>query len=286
MHPSRRHFLGLVGAAALTTAAAGAAAAKPGRPPHPPRPGRPHRVPPGQISVQLYSVREAIGDNPEPVLARLREIGYRKVELAGTYGLTAAAFRRMLDRNGLQATSTHIDPYGDIEAKVEDAVTLGHRYGATAFARFDNVAEWQQLAEQINIAAAAFDAAGIRYGYHNHDAEFLPLEGGVTGYDVLRRECDRRLVHLELDLYWAVVGGVDPVALFRADPRRYLQLHVKDRAEDGSFADLGTGTIDFGRIFREARTSGTVEYIVEHDQPSDPLSTVDVGYRYLRDLRY
>lgn len=244
------------------------------------------RVPVEQISIQLYTLRNAIGTNPEPVLESLRRIGYRKVELAGTYGLTARQFRRVLDRTGIRATSAHVGPDGDFSRTVDDCLTLGCRMAAMPYAAYTTPAEWEALAARLNAAATIAARRGLRYGYHNHAQEFATLSDGRTGYDILLNGTDRRLLHLELDLYWAVTGGADPVEVVARDPYRFRQFHVKDRAADGSFADLGTGTIDFARIFRETRSGDRFEYIVEHDQPTDPLSTARVGYRYLRTLRY
>jgi sugar phosphate isomerase/epimerase len=251
--------------------------------------GRGHRrrVPPDQISIQLFTLREIIGNNPEPVLVALRRIGYTKVELAGTYGLTAAQLRRILDRTGVRATSAHVGPEGDFSRTVDDLLTLGCRQANMPFAAFQTPAEWSALADRLNVASALAARRGLRYGYHNHATEFARLPGSRrTGYDILLAECDRRLVHMQLDLYWAVTGGVDPVRILRRDPRRFRQLHVKDRARDGSFADLGAGTIDFPRIFRHGQLRDDVEFIVEHDQPPNPLATAAVGYRYLRTLRF
>jgi sugar phosphate isomerase/epimerase len=273
---------GVVAAGALIGGAGAASAASDDR--HGSRPR--HKVPLDQISIQLYTLRTIIGTDPEPVLESLRRIGYRKVELAGTYGLTARQFRRILDRTGIRATSAHVGPDGDFARTVDDCLTLGCRMAAMPYAAYTTPAEWEALAGRLDTAARIAAGAGLRYGYHNHAQEFATLSDGRTGYDILLDGTDRRLLHMELDLYWAVTGGADPVEVIARDPYRFRQFHVKDRAPDGSFADLGTGTIDFGRIFRETRSGDRFEYIVEHDQPTDPLSTARVGYRYLRDLRY
>lgn len=283
-HVNRRDALrlaatGVVAAGALA-AGAGTAAADPDG--HRPR----RKVPKEQISIQLYTLREIIGDDPEPVLRQLRRIGYRKVELAGTYGLPAREFRRLLDRVGIRATSAHAGPDGDFEQTVADLTILGCTYAAMPYAAYSTAAEWSALAARLNTAARIAARRGLRYGYHNHAQEFAPLPDGRTGYDILLAETDPRLLHLELDLYWAVTGGVDPVQVVRRAPWRFRQFHVKDRAADGSFANLGEGTIDFARIFRLTNSGSRFEYIVEHDQPADAIETARVGYDYLRDLRY
>ena len=170
-------------------------------------------------------------------------------------------------------------------------------HGVVPFLQSDELADWQQWADQMNAEAAIAGRYGLRYGYHNHAHEFTTdLGGGVTPWQVLTERLDPSLVHLEVDLYWAVTGGInsgegidDPeqfaIDTIKAAPQTVRQYHVKDRhSSDGDMADLGTGFIEFARIFR----SHTVEeYIVENDTPDvTPLQTAEVGYDYLLTLRF
>lgn len=244
------------------------------------------RVPRGAISIQLYTLRNVLSQDLEGTLRALAEIGYRKVELAGTHGRTAAEFRRILDRYGLRATSGHVSLAEDMNPVFEDCRTLGQRFAVVAWAQFSTADEWKKLADDLNEAGRLACRYGLRFGYHNHAHEFQALPTGEVPWDILTSRTDPRYVHLELDLYWAVTGGRDPVELIHANRHRILQYHVKDRAADGSFADLGTGTIDFPRIFSHSREAGVLEYIVEHDEPTAPLHTAKVGYDYLRAVRF
>ncbi|MFG2071317.1 sugar phosphate isomerase/epimerase family protein [Nonomuraea maritima] len=290
--PSRRSLLaaGLgLGAAALAVTP-GAAAATPGP--------KGKRVPPGQISMQLWTVRDDLNQDYDATLKYLAKIGYPRVELAlGYFGRTARELRGFLDRLGIHATSSHDGISPDdaaLETKISNAVTLGQEYIVVPFLESDSLDQWKAWAERMNVEAEAARRAGLHYGYHNHAHEFTTdLGGGTTPWDVLTSELDPKLVHLEIDIYWAVTGGVgrgatDPVGfaidVIRDAPQRVLQYHVKDRHLDGDMADLGTGTIDFRRVFRAHRVR---EYIVENDTPDvTPLRTSQVGYRYLKDLRY
>ncbi|MEH0934222.1 sugar phosphate isomerase/epimerase family protein [Micromonospora psammae] len=261
------------------------------------------RVPPGLISIQLWTVRQALWGSPgyDATLTHLAWIGYPKVELAlGYFGRSAAQLRQFLDSIGIEASSSHDGISSDaagLEQKIQNAVTLGQSFMVVPYLNSDREDDWKRWAEQMNVEAAAAATAGLRYGYHNHAHEFtIDLGGGRRPWDVLTEELDPRLVHLEIDLYWAVAGGInsgDGVAdpegfaldVIRSAPQRVLQYHVKDRhASDGDMADLGTGMIDFARIFREHRV---LEYIVENDTPDvTPQQTAEVGYRYLRKLRF
>ncbi|MFI7575866.1 TIM barrel protein [Micromonospora sp. NPDC049497] len=267
------------------------------------RPTGRHHVPPGLISIQLWTVRDALWGSPgyDATLTHLARIGYPRVELAlGYFGRTAAQLRQFLDGIGIEPSSSHDGISADsagLEQKIENAVTLGQRFMVVPYLNSDKADDWKRWAEQMNVEAAAARAAGLRYGYHNHAHEFtIDLGGGTRPWDILTAELDPGLVHLEIDLYWAVTGGIesgDGVAdpegftldVIRSAPQRVLQYHVKDRHEStGDMADLGTGMIDFARIFRE---HSVLEYIVENDTPDvTPQQTAEVGYRYLRRLRF
>jgi sugar phosphate isomerase/epimerase len=240
------------------------------------------RIPVERISIQLYTLRSLLQNDLDGTLSALSDIGYRNVEMAGTYGRSAVEFRGALDRNHLHATSSHVGIDGDLDQTIADAKILGHRYSAVPYVRFGTIAEWETFAKRLDAASRTFAKAGIQFGYHNHNFEFTAIDG-VQPYDVLARLTNPRYCHFEVDLYWAVVGGADPVEIYRE--RRVLQYHVKDRAADGSWADLGTGNIDFPHIFHET-ASGIREFIVEHDNPPDPLKTAEVGYNYLRNVRF
>lgn len=258
-------------------------------------------VPPGLISIQLWTMRESLWGSPgfDETLRTIADLGYPKVEQAlGYFGRTAAELRAFYDSIGISATSSHdgISSSDDaLHTKVENALTLGQSYLVVPFLNSSSADDWKRWAEQMNREAEVANSAGLRYGYHNHAHEFTTDLGGTTPWEVLTAELDPSLVHLEIDIYWAVRGGIesgdgaaDPEAftidVIRSAPQRVLQYHVKDRhAADGDMADLGTGMIDFRRIFQ---AHSVLEYIVENDTPDvTPEQTAEVGYTYLRELR-
>jgi sugar phosphate isomerase/epimerase len=255
-----------------------------------------------RISVQLWTLRDAITGQPgfEVVLTRLAQYGYERVELAGEYGgKTAAQLGAFLDGLGIRASSSHdgiSSSSSTLATKLERAVILGQQYVVVPWLNPSPVlADWQMWADQMNAEAAEAKRWGLRYGYHNHAHEFtIDLGGGVTPWDVLTERLDPRLVHLEVDLYWAYTGGVnsgaaDPlrftIDVVRSAPQRVLQYHVKDRdGSTGDMCDLGTGVIDFPAIFRKHTVQ---EYIVENDTPDvSPLTSAAVGHLYLDHLRF
>jgi sugar phosphate isomerase/epimerase len=243
------------------------------------------RVPKDKISIQLYTLRSILETDLEGTLDALADIGYRKVELAGTYGRTATEFRKLLDRRHIRATSTHVGIDGDLDQAIADAKILGNRRSNVAYANYATIAEWSSFADRLEAAGKAYRRAGIGFGYHNHNHEFAPI-GGIRPYDVLTRRTSRRNVSFEMDLFWVVAANADPVREFYTIAGRVKQYHVKDRTPDGGFADLGEGVIDFRRIFRSTRPLEVEEYIVENDEPVDPLKCAKTGYDYLANLRF
>jgi sugar phosphate isomerase/epimerase len=305
---SRRGFLRTAAATAAVVGASGALAAPAlandagakGR-------GR-DRVPRDQISIQLYTLRDQLAIDLEGTLATLAEIGYTRVEHAGFVGRTVAEFKAALDAAGLRATSGHVQipqPFDPTawSASLADANVLGSRYIVHPFFGIDfatgevvrTTAPWRAFARDLNRAGRMARDAGLKLGYHNHNWEFFRLTDNPsrTAYDVLTDTTDPDLVHLELDLFWAIRGARDPVDLIRQNKGRVLQYHVKDLNQAGSFADPGQGLIDFARIFRHSDEAGVREYIVERDdagtpprEPADALDTARVGYQFLRTVRF
>ncbi|HSO52931.1 MAG TPA: sugar phosphate isomerase/epimerase [Actinomycetes bacterium] len=267
-----------------------------------------HRVPPDQISIQLYTLRDQLAIDFEATIATLAEIGYTRVEHAGFVGRTVTEFKAVLDANGIVSTSGHVQipqPFDPTTwaASLEDANVLGSRYIVHPFFGINfgtgevvrTTAPWQAFARDLNRAGRMARQAGIKLGYHNHNWEFFRLtdDPSRTAYDVLTDTTDPDLVHLELDLFWATRGARDPVDLFRQHRGRVLQYHVKDMNQAGGFTDPGQGLLDFARIFRHSDTAGVREYIVERDdagspprQPADALVTARVGYQFLSTIRF
>jgi sugar phosphate isomerase/epimerase len=244
------------------------------------------------IGVQLYTVRTLMARDMEGTLAELARIGYREVEFAGYYERTPAQVRAMLDRHGLASPSVHV-PIEQLRADAAQALdaaqAIGHRW---------LIAPWlveaqrtpdgyKRLAADLNRAGEAARARGLRVGYHNHDFEFAALADGQQGYRILLAETDPALVDLELDLFWATKARQDILALFAQHPGRFPFVHVKDMrdlAGAQQMTEVGAGDIDFRRIFAEGRIGGLAHYVVEHDQPADPMASVRTSYANLRRL--
>lgn len=248
-----------------------------------------------RIGIQLYTVRDSMQRDVAGTLARLAEIGYREVEFAGYFGKSAAEIRTLLERNNLTAPSTHL-PYELLktswEQTLDDAAARGHRYVTIPWLP-DSVRKsadsWRAVAAEFNRGAEQARARGLIFAYHNHDFEFVRVDGQVP-FDLLLQHTDPALVQFEMDLYWTVKAGADPQAYFRAHPTRFPLLHVKDSAgpPDHAQVDVGAGTIDFASILRlDASQKGAVRHaFIEHDKPADPMAFAARSFAFLNALEY
>ena len=127
--------------------------------------------------------------------------------------------------------------------------------------------------------------AGLRLAYHNHDFEFQK-QGETTGYQILLNETDKKLVDFELDLYWVVRSGNDPLKLFKENPGRFTMWHVKDmdKTNPALNAEVGTGSIDWKPIFAAAKLSGMKYFFVEHETnyKPNPIESVAASCDYIK----
>ena len=286
---NRRSFLATLGVAALGCATGGApaAAAAFGA-------GAPGTRKLDRIGLQLYTVRDAAAKDLPGTLARIAQIGYRDVEFAGYHGRSAQEIRDLLARNGLRAPSSHIpvaELNGDRWKKtLDDAKTIGHEYLTIPWlgdAQRGSIEDWKRTASLFNTRAFDAKGAGLKFAYHNHDFEFRTL-GGVVPMDVLIAETDPTLVSFEMDLYWVVRAGRDPIEYLSRFPNRFSMFHAKDSAgpPEHRMVEVGAGTIDFKRILAEGQRIGVRHVFVEHDNPADAFASITSSYRYLSTLTF
>lgn len=244
-----------------------------------------------RIGVQLYTLRDLMGADVARTLERVAAIGYREVEFAGYFGESPGRLRLVLDAVGLAAPSAHVslEELSDDSARVLDsAEAIGHRYLVVpSLAPGDRATldDFRRVAARLNQAGEAAAARGLHVAYHNHDFELATLEGRRP-YDVLLQETDPRLVAFEMDFYWMVNGGADPLAYFARHPGRFHLCHAKDRGRRGAMADVGAGRIDFRALLAAGGAAGLRHVYVEHDHPADPLASVRASYRYLAALDF
>ena len=289
----RRDFIAVAGGALLAAALGREAAAMPSpasAPTSAPLAPSTRRI--QKVGVQLYTIRDAVTSDLDGSLARVAGIGYREVELAGYRGHTVAEFRAALARHGLAAPSTHIAMErvrDELPAVLDEAHLLGHKYVVCPNITDEKAGldGYRRAADALNYAGEIARRSGITIGYHNHESELVPI-GGTRPYDVLLQRTEPSLVVMEMDVYWLVKGGGDPMAYFKKYPGRFRMVHVKDM--DGTPAhtmtDVGKGVIDWKRIFAQSRQAGIQHYFVEHDFAADPFASITASYNYLSRLEF
>jgi sugar phosphate isomerase/epimerase len=288
MLQDRRSFLAMLGAAA-----AGCAAGKPESAAAllesavtPPQPAR-------RIGVQLYTVRSLAAADLDGTLERIAGIGYRDVEFAGYHGRTPVQIRELLARFGLGAPSSHVpiaSLRGDWKKALDEARTIGHEFVTIPWIGDGDrrtADSWKRIAELFNRGGAEAKAAGLRFAYHNHDFEFRRT-GDVIPFDLLLAETDPAVVSFEMDIYWLVKAGHDPLDYLARFPGRFTMVHAKDSAgpPEHRMVDVGAGTIEFARVLPRAVTAGVKHVFVEHDEPADPMGSITASYRHLAGLAF
>jgi sugar phosphate isomerase/epimerase len=267
---TRRDFLAIAGAA-FGTAAAHAARLQ-------------------TIGLQLFTVRDLLKSDFAGTLRNVALLGYREVEFAGIIGDDVRRTRDLLRRVDLAAPSLHVDYASlrsDPERSFETAHVLEARYVVCPWldpSERQTAEDWKRICDRLNAIGERTGRASLTLAYHNHDFEFADLPEGIRPYDLLLSRTDERFVKLELDVYWATKGKVDPAPLLRAHPSRFRLVHLKDMASDGSFTEIGNGTIDFGDISDAALQSGVQHFFVEQDVSPNPLRSIETSISNLRRL--
>jgi len=263
------------------------------------------------IAVQVYSVREDAKADLRGTLTKIKAMGYDGVEFAGLYGYDPAEIRDMCAELGLTPISAHVplaalkkDPKGTIA----QYVTIGCPYIAVPYLPEElrpGTDGWAPTVEDIKAIAEEARAQGIQLLYHNHDFEFIRLDGEYA-LDMLYREIPA--LETELDTCWVNVGGENPAEYVRKYTGRTPVVHLKDfwgeksddmyeligietkkpqRPSGFEFRPLGCGLQDFPSILAAAKDAGAKWVVVEQDKPSmgkTPLESIEISINYLRGL--
>ncbi|MCS5488833.1 sugar phosphate isomerase/epimerase family protein [Algoriphagus limi] len=251
--------------------------------------------------LALYTLRDAMGTDPKGTLQKVADAGYAYVEAAGYadgkfYGMEPAEFKSYLESIGLEPKSTHMGGVTLENADEQIAATkaAGFEYfvipvppmGMFTFGP-DGMGMKGTKEDLVNILSTIGEkcsAAGLKLLYHNHDFEFKPMEDGTILTDYILENTDPAHVNYQMDLFWVTKAGADPLAYFEKYPGRFKAWHVKDMNDEGNFAPVGTGNIDFARILAEKDKSGMVYYLVEQDNTFglDPLEAIKISHEGLK----
>jgi sugar phosphate isomerase/epimerase len=252
------------------------------------------------LGVQLYTVRNVIMKDPFATLKAIQDIGYQQVE--AIYADLDKIWPA-LQKTNLKAVSVHVDTAifmeggSKLDQTLADVKQHGFQYAVVPYippAERGGPEMFKNLADKLNKAGEKAKANDLKLCYHNHAFEYRPMNG-TTGLDILMSSTEKGLVSLELDVFWASVGGHNPVELLKKYSGRVLLVHLKDKSRSfrttqynenvpaDAFKEVGSGSINFPAIFKAADAAGVENYFVEQDQtPGDPIASLRKSYDYLK----
>lgn len=270
------------------------------------------------VGLELYTVRKQFLADPKGTLEQVAAIGYGEVELFSFGKNSPAELKQMVDAAGLKAPAGHCsaeDLKKDTSSLVDNFRQAGLEYMVCAFPAhrpgapqsmvrmaghpfipsFDQD-DYKWMAEVFNQTGEKCRAAGMQFGYHNHNLDFKAFDD-KPALDELMANTDANLVKLELDCYWVSRAGKDPVDYMKRYAGRIPLLHVKDMKPGttpttdimkggDAFTEVGRGVIDWKRIFEAAPEAGVKHYFVEQDRcDGPPIESAKISYEYLKNLQ-
>jgi len=253
----------------------------------------------GPIGLELYTVRTRFAKDPAGTLKQVAAAGYKEVETGAE--IKPETLKAALAGAGLTMPSGYYESPNTVEdwKKTLDAA---HAYGVSYAVIGDNpridADAWKRRTDLYNQCGKLAAAAAIQFCYHNHFHEFEP-RGGESGYELMLKRCDPQLLKMEMDVFWAVYAGQDPLTYWRRYPGRFPLLHIKDlqkgvtvnphedpKEKPNPFAPVGRGRIDWHRIFAHVDEAGAKHIYVEQDQcDGSPLVAIKISFDYLKGLR-
>lgn len=257
--------------------------------------------------LALYTVRNDMGVDAKATLKTVAEIGYQNVEAAGYkdgkyYDMTPEDFNAYLKELNLTPVSTHQSAItlDNADVMFADAKAAGFEYFVVPIPPMGMFKYYQEtqsmgmeggaenLANILTTLGKKCHEAGMKLLYHNHDFEFKKDKDGVVVIDYLLENTDPKYVNFQMDLYWVTKAGADPVAYFKKYPNRFKLWHVKDMDDQGRFAPVGNGTIDFAKILENKELSGMQYYFVEQDRTFDmkPLEAIQISHDGIKKIGF
>jgi sugar phosphate isomerase/epimerase len=251
------------------------------------------------FGIQLWTVKEAMHENPQETLRQLASFGYKQIEsFEGEkgmfWGMKPAEFKTFVEDLGMTLLASHCNVKENFEAKVEQAAEIGMEYLIDPYeGPQESLDDYRRMAERFNSLGELCKQHNLRFAYHNHDYTFKEVAGEMP-QDILLKQTNPELVDFELDIYWVVTAGADPEKYFREYPNRFRLCHVKDRltevaaAETNASTVLGKGTIDYPRILATARENGMQHYLVEQErfEGMTPLESSKLNAAYMQEFRF
>jgi sugar phosphate isomerase/epimerase len=255
----------------------------------------------GPVGLQLYSLRADFAKDVPATLKKVHDMGFKYVELAGTYNLSPEKFKEALDANGLVAIAGHF-PFerfrDDADGIARDAKALGLKYVGCAWIPHDGPFDeklCRQAIDVFNKAGETLARHDLKFFYHTHGYEFQPYNGG-TLFDLLLNETKPKLVHYEMDIFWIVHPGQDPAALLQKYGNRFELMHIKDlkkgikgdltgHTDVSNDVTLGTGQMDLPAILKAAQKAKLKWYFIEDESPTS-TEQIPQSLKYLEQIKW
>lgn len=251
-----------------------------------------------KFGIQLYSLRDVITADPKATLKTLTTYGYGQIEGYETdkntiwWNMPHMDFKKYLDDIGLDMVSSHCNIHENFEEKAAQAAEVGLKYLICPYIGAQkSMEDWKKVTDQFNACGDICAKNGIRFAYHNHAYSFQAFSGQIP-QDFMMENTNPETVDHEMDIYWVVTGGADPVEYLKKYPNRFRLCHVKDRMAntDDRMASctLGTGIIDFPSILKEAEAQGMEYFFVEQERydGTTPMDAAKDGAKYLSEVKF
>lgn len=241
-------------------------------------------------AIQIYTLRNAIKKDMASTLGELKKSGYSEVEWGGGYyGKSPAQIRHLLDSIGIKCIGLHTS-FGDLKKNLSQVVEDAHTLGSPMivlpwidFTQRKNIGDYLELTEFLKKIADTCEKEDLTLLYHNHDFELKEMAGKIP-LDVMMKASIGSKLFFEMDIYWVVDGGADPVHFLTQYPDRIKAIHIKDRSEKGKMVDVGDGILPWAKLIPLAKASNVIWPIIEHDDPKDALVTAKKSLDYLMTL--
>jgi sugar phosphate isomerase/epimerase len=249
------------------------------------------------FGIQLWTVKEALAKDPLAVLKHLSASGYKQIEsFEGDkgifWGMKNTAFKKTMDDLGMKIVSAHCDNTKDFERKAAEAGEIGMKYLICPYkGPQKSIDQFKRFADEFNACGEIAKKHGIRFAYHNHDYSFVPMDG-VVPQDVMMNLTNPATVDFEMDMYWTVAAGVDPIAYMKKFPNRFKLVHVKDLVKlpkgEHESCVIGKGTIDYKALLPQANKQGVQYYIVEQEAytGTNELDAAKADAAYMKTLHW
>ena len=255
---------------------------------------------PTVLAAQLYTIREFTQTRADfaASMKKIRDIGYKAVQVSAIGDISHADVKRIADDNGLTICNTHISCerlQNDLEAVIAQHKLWNCRHVALGSMPPEwrgSAAGYQAFAEIASRIGEKLAAAGLSFSYHNHSFEFIKF-GGRSGLEIFYDESDPKYVQAEIDTYWIQHGGADPVAWIDKMAHRMPVIHLKDMVmlpsdvgrPQPAMAEVGEGNMNFAGILHACRRAGVEWYAVEQDIcQRDPFESLAISYKNLQSM--